>query len=277
MKTIAQTLAQARASGIDGLDARVLLAYALHCEITWLLAHDDAPVDRAQASRFQTLVERRRAGEPVAYLTGERLFFGLPFHVSPAALIPRPETEHLVEAALEWARSRGRVRIADVGTGSGAIAVSLAVHLPETRVVATDRSRPALRVAAQNVARHHLDERVSLVQADLTAPLRPPFDLIASNPPYIPTSQLAQLEVARHEPRAALDGGRDGLAVIRHLLADAPRLLARPGLLLVEIGAGQAPAVCQLAGEIFHEADVSVVCDYGGHERVLRVALEGTA
>jgi release factor glutamine methyltransferase len=273
MATVGAALARARATGASARDAQVILGHVLRRDRGWLLAHPGALLGAAQAAAYADLVARRRTGEPVAYLTGQREFFGLAFHVSPAVLVPRPETEHLVEAALEWAAAYQPLTIADAGTGCGAMAVSLAAHLPQTRVVATDISRAALAVAAGNAERHAVAARLSLVQADLLAPVRPGVDLIVSNPPYIPTADLAALEVARHEPRAALDGGPDGLEVIRRLLGDAARLLARPGLLLVEIGAGQGPAATALARDTFPEAAITILPDYAGHGRVLRVAL----
>lgn len=275
MTMVGEVLALARDNGVATLDAQVLLANLMERERGWLLAHPEAALDGRQASCFRALVERCAAGEPVAYLTGRREFFGLSFDVSPAVLIPRPETEHLVEAALEWAKPRQPLAIADVGTGSGAIAVSLAVHLPGARLVATDTSRPALGVAARNAARHAVDDRIGLVQTDLLRGLRPYFDLIVANPPYIPSGQLADLAVARYEPHAALDGGPDGLDVVRRLLASVPRLLAVDGLLLVEIGAEQGAAVTALARESWPGADVAVLRDYAGHERLLRVELRG--
>jgi len=274
MATVGEVLAHARTPGVSPLDAQVILGHVLGRDRGWLLAHPEAPLSAAQAGAFAELIARRHTGEPVAYLTGQREFFGLVFHVSPAVLVLRPETEHLVEAALEWAAPRPPLTIADAGTGSGAIAVSLAAHLPQARLVATDISRAALAVAASNAERHGVAARLSLAQADLLAPLRPGVDLIVSNPPYIATADLAALAVARHEPRAALDGGPDGLEVIRRLLRDAARLLARPGLLLVEIGAGQGAAATALARDLFPEADVAVLPDYAGHDRLLRVALE---
>lgn len=273
--TVGEALAHARALGVSALDAQVILGHVLGRDRGWLLAHPEARLSAAQATTFAELIARRHTGEPVAYLTGQREFFGLTFHVSPAVLVPRPETEHLVEAALEWATPRQPLTIADAGTGSGAIAISLAAHLPQARVVATDISRAALAVAAGNAERHGVAARLSLVQADLLTPLHPGVALIVSNPPYITTADLAALEVARHEPHAALDGGPDGLEVIRRLLRDAARLLAQPGLLLVEIGAGQGAAATALAREPFPNAAITVLADYAGHDRVLRVALEG--
>jgi release factor glutamine methyltransferase len=277
MATIGEALARARDSGVKLLDAEVLLGHVLGRARTWLLAHPEETLDTEQSESFSALVERWLSGEPVAYLTGQREFFGLSLAVSPAVLIPRPETEHLVEAALEWAGARQPLIVADAGTGSGAIAVSLAVNLPEARLIATDTSREALEMAARNASGHGVEKRVMLVQTDLLGGLRPPFDLIVSNPPYIPGGQLSELEVARYEPHAALDGGQDGLDVIRRLLADAPRLLGDDGLLLVEIGAGQGRAVASLARGIWPEADIALLPDYSGHERVLRVAVGGTS
>jgi release factor glutamine methyltransferase len=215
------------------------------------------------------------AGEPVAYLTGTRAFYDRDLVVTPAVLIPRPETEHLVEAALAWARGlaperqRG-LRIADVGTGSGAIAVTLAAHLPGAQVWAVDISAEALAVAAQNAARHGVTGHLILVEGDLLAQV-PPVDLIAANLPYVPRAKLAALPVTRHEPWLALDGGPDGLDLIRRLLAQAPAVLAAGGLALLEIEAGQGPAVRALAEAAFPGAAVAVLTDWTGHDRLVRI------
>ncbi|MEB2289188.1 MAG: peptide chain release factor N(5)-glutamine methyltransferase [Anaerolineae bacterium] len=276
--TIAGALAWARAvlneaAGSEPLDAPLLLAHILGCERTALLAHPQRPLTPTQLTAFCALVERRASGVPLAYLAGERAFFDLTLIVTPDVLIPRPETEHLVERALAWARARARSpRIADVGTGSGVIAVTLARHLPGARVWALDVSRAALGVARRNAARYDLAERVHLVQADLLGPLlgaRGAFDLIAANLPYVPTSALETLPVSRHEPRLALDGGPDGLAVIRRLLAQVPRILAADGLLLLEIEAEQGERAAALAATALPGARVTVHADYAGHDRVI--------
>ena len=276
--TVAAALAWARAAlseaaDSEPLDAPLLLAHVLGCEQAALLAHPQRPLTPAQSAAFCALVARRADGIPLAYLTGERAFYDLTLIVTPDVLIPRPETEHLVERALAWAQGRaGSPRIADVGAGSGAIAVTLARHLPAARVWALDVSRAALGVARRNAARYDLGERIHCVQADLLGPLlgaRGAFDLIAANLPYVPTSALEALPVSRREPRLALDGGPDGLAVIRRLLAQVPRVLAADGLLLLEIEATQGERAAALAAAALPGARVTVHADYAGHDRVI--------
>ncbi|MBP8974108.1 MAG: peptide chain release factor N(5)-glutamine methyltransferase [Anaerolineae bacterium] len=278
LTTVAAALAWARAALSDAadsepLDAPLLLAHVLGCERAALLAHPDRPLTPAQSVALRALVARRADGVPLAYLTGERAFYDLTLIVTPDVLIPRPETEHLVERALAWARTRGKPpRIADVGAGSGAIAVTLARHLPAAQVWALDVSRAALGVARRNAARYDLGQRIRFVQADLLGPLlgaRGAFDLIVANLPYVPTSALEALPVSRHEPRLALDGGPDGLAVIRRLLAQVPRVLAADGLLLLEIEAAQGEQAAALTVEALPGARVTVHADYAGHDRVL--------
>lgn len=257
-------------SGAPRLDAQLILAHVLDCPREFLIGHGETPLTALHASAFDKLITLRARGMPTAYILGRRPFFDRQFRVTSHVLIPRPETENLVEAALEWVKARkaGRARIVDVGTGSGVIAVSLAAHLPESQVIATDISAQAALIARDNgVALPNLH----VVQADLLAPLTGPFDLIAANMPYIASAELDILDVARFEPLVALDGGPDGLALIRRLLAQAPQKLATPGLLLLEIGADQGAAVRELAAAIFPGAVVDVLKDYGRLDRVVRV------
>lgn len=266
-------------SATPRLDAELLLAHALGWPRARLLAERDhrPPVDEAAA--FGAMVERRSRGEPVAYLVGHREFYGLDFFVSPATLVPRPETELLVELAIAAARRRPRcaepLLIADVGTGTGAIAVALAAHLPEAVVYAVDLSAAALAVARRNVARHGLTGRVQLLHGDLLAPLPGPVDLIVSNPPY---TILAEVEpdVRAYEPRLALDGGPDGAAVYRRLLAAAPAYLRHGGALLLEIGSWQGELVAGLLREAFPTAAVEVRQDLAGRDRVVFAELPQT-
>ena len=258
----------------EPLDGEILLAHVLDRPRAALLAHPEAPLAPEQAAQFAALVKRRAAGTPVAYLIGHHPFYDRDLLVTPDVLIPRPETEHLVEAALGWARGRGALRVADIGTGSGAIAVTLAAHLPDAHVHAVDCSLAALDVARQNAERAGVTNRVTFHQGDLLAPLLHAslrLDLIAANLPYIPTADLAALNVARHEPALALDGGPDGLDAIRRLLAQAPGALATDGLVLLEIGAGQGEAVAALALQQFRGAAIAVLRDYAGHDRIVRV------
>ncbi len=237
-----------------------------------LLAHPERTLTPVQSDSFQRLIERRAAGEPVPYLTGTRAFFDRDWLVSPAVLIPRPETEHLIEAALDWAREHDVQRVVDVGTGSGAIAVTLAVHLPCAVVSAVDVSAEALLVARENAARAGMVDRIQFVQGDLLAPLvkaEQTVDLVAANLPYIPSGDLETLSVARWEPRLALDGGADGLDLVRRLLVQLPAVLAVPGLALLEIGAGQGERVAALAQAALPAARVRVLPDYAGFDRVV--------
>lgn len=266
-------------TGVGGrsprLDAEVLLAHVLAAPRTHLIAHRDAPLSGEAARRYRDLVRRRIGGEPVAYLVGERAFYDLELAVDDRVLIPRPETELLVDEALDWCRRSGHRcrRIADVGTGSGALAVTLARYLPDARVWAVDRSPGALAVAARNVARYGLADRVFLVCGDLLAPLAGRLDLIVANLPYVPRERLAHLDagVRDFEPREALDGGPDGLDIIRRLLPQAAERLAAPGLLLLEIDDGQGCAVEAAAGAALPDARASIHRDYAGLERMARI------
>jgi len=258
----------------EPLDAPILLAHVLGADRAALLAHPERPLTGAQRARFRALTVRRAAGEPVAYLTGRRAFYDMALRVSPDVLIPRPETEHLVEAALAWASGRRALVVADVGTGSGAIALALAAHLPDSEVWALDSSPGALAVARANAQEYDWGQRIRFAQGDLLQPLIAAgarADLIAANLPYIPSGEVDVLPVARYEPRRALDGGPDGLALIRRLLDQAPCALAPGGLLLLEIGAGQGAAVHELARAALPDARVRLLTDYAGHERVASI------
>jgi release factor glutamine methyltransferase len=272
-ESIAEALRRAIAtlmgkSGSPRLDAQLILAHVLDKPREYLIAHDDQSLSDLQISTFDKLLTLRTKGMPVGYLLGQRPFYDRVFKVTPHVLIPRPETEHIVEAALEWAKGRAVKYAVDVGTGSGAIAVTLAAHLPETRVIATDVSHAALVVARENATDL---TNIAFVQADLLTPLRGWFDIIGANLPYIPTDEVDVLEVARFEPHVALDGGVGGLAQIRRLLQQAPSRLASPGLLLLEMGLDQGAEVMKLAREVLPTASVSILKDYAGVDRVVRV------
>ncbi|HHX42587.1 MAG TPA: peptide chain release factor N(5)-glutamine methyltransferase [Chloroflexi bacterium] len=268
-------LLAARGAHAPRLDAEVLLAHVLATSRPYLIAHRSEPLPAAAARRFRELVMRRSRGEPVAYLVGERAFYDVDLVVDDRVLIPRPETEMLVEEALAWCwQAEGRCqRVADVGTGSGALAVTLARHLVQARVWAVDCSSAALAVAAHNVARYGLAERVFLVCGDLLAALSGPLDLIVANLPYVPAGRLPRLEtgVRDYEPHDALDGGPDGLEVIRRLLPEAAERLGAPGLLLLEIDEGQGAAVAAAAHAHLPTARISVHRDYAGLERMVRI------
>ncbi|MEX2143150.1 MAG: peptide chain release factor N(5)-glutamine methyltransferase [Anaerolineales bacterium] len=256
------------------LDSEVLLAQVLGKERGWLLAHPEAEVDVAQAGAFEAGLARLEAGEPLPYILGEWEFFGLKLKVSPEVLIPRPETELLVETALAWlAAHLGRRLAADVGTGSGCIPVALATHAPNLDVVAGDLSPGALAVAKANVERYHLQARVQLVESDLLEKLTGPFDVISANLPYIPEARLPELAVSKWEPQLALGGGEDGLRFIEPFLQQAQTKTTPKALILAEIDASLEGAVVQLARGLWPDAQVAVRSDLAGLPRLLRVEL----
>ncbi|SRR5579875_337712 len=265
-------------NGIDSpeLDAELLLAAAAGVDRTRLLAGCWS-ADRECVRRFHLLVERRAAREPIAYIVGRKEFYGLDFEVGPTVLIPRPETELLVDCALKILRARPGSRVLDIGTGSGAIAVAIAVHAPDAEVTATDLSAAALELAARNVRHHGCGLRINLFVGDLFAALpcsHQKYDLIVSNPPYVREEDIAQLdpEVARYEPQMALSGGKDGLDFYRRLAAEAASYLRPRGEVIVEVGAGQAAEVAGLL-EAGGCRAVETLRDLAGHERAVRARL----
>jgi release factor glutamine methyltransferase len=236
------------------LDAEVLLAHVRGCPRIALYTAFDEVVAEAERTRFRELVRRRGAGEPVAYLVGSREFFSLPFTVTPAVLVPRPETEGLVVRVIDLCKPVAAPRIVDVGTGSGAIAVTLAKHLPRARIVATDVSAEALEVARANAARHGVAERITFVACDLLddPAAAGPWDVIASNPPYVREDEFESLppDVRLYEPRGALVAGPRGIEVVERLAAAAAGCLEPGGWLVVEIGPAVATAAtAALAGQ----------------------------
>jgi release factor glutamine methyltransferase len=273
--TIGKALRDARAAlpGDEAaLEAEVLLMHALGIDRAKLYACLDEPLSSEESAAFARLVARRKAHEPLAYITGHREFFGLEFEVTRDVLIPRPETETLVEVAIAFVGERA-VAVADIGVGSGIIAVSLAKALPKATFVGTDVSKAALEVARRNAERHGVADRIDFREGELLAPIEGRLDVIVSNPPYVKTAELgtAQPEIREHEPRVALDGGSDGLDVIRRLLAEAPVRLAEGGPLFCEIGASQGEAVRALATAAFPAARIEIMKDLGGRDRVLCV------
>jgi release factor glutamine methyltransferase len=258
MPPLHERLADARRAlmeaGIDpdeaAIDAEVLARHALGWDRAQLLTAWRDPVPAALAPAFDPLLQRRLAREPVAYIIGRREFWGRDFAVTPAVLVPRPETEIIVEEALDQARGGAATGIiVDVGTGSGCLAVTLAIEFPRARVVATDISPAALEVARRNAERHGVAARIAFLEADVLEGTGVRADLIVSNPPYVPETEAGSLppDVARYEPHPALFGGADGLDVIRRLFAAAPARLAEQGRLVVEFGFGQEAAIRALA------------------------------
>ncbi|MEH2564370.1 peptide chain release factor N(5)-glutamine methyltransferase [Bradyrhizobium sp. AZCC 2289] len=240
--------ARFRSGGIDSaeLDARMLVGAVLDLDLTGMIMAADRPLDCGESLRLEDFTRRRLAGEPVARILGHKEFWGLPLQLSPATLVPRPDTETVVELALEMLRndgaSRRPLRIADLGTGSGAILLALLSELPQAHGFGTDISAEALQTAGANAARAGLADRATFVACDYATGLSGPFDLIVSNPPYIRGADIAGLaaEVRDYDPRAALDGGADGLDAYRALIPQAAGLLAPGGALVVEAGQGQS-------------------------------------
>ncbi len=252
-------------------EAEALLTASLGVTRAWLYAHGEEKPEAAELKHYFALVARRAASEPYAYLAGEKEFMSLSFLVTPAVLIPRPETELLVETAVRELKGRENLRILDVGTGSGAVAVSIAVFLPESEVVAVDISPAALNVAMQNAARHNVTDRVRFLAGDLYAPVsRERFDVVVSNPPYISLTEIETLErdVKDYEPRLALNGGSDGLDFYRRLTAELAVLAAPPALLLFEVGCRQSEAVADLCSAAGYK-NISLFNDLAGIPRIV--------
>jgi len=247
------------------LEAELLLAHVLEVERLRLYLDADRPLDPSEVDAFRALVKRRALGEPVAYLTGTKEFYGLAMEVTRAVLVPRPETELIVDRARELQPRR----VLEIGTGSGCIAVAIAVRLPEAQVVATDVSPQALAVARRNAEKHGVANRIEFREGDLFAPVEGTFDLIASNPPYV-ADGAAMPNVEAHEPHVALFAGRDGLDVLRKLIPDAKRHLAPGGSILCEIADEQSAAVRALAEP--HYAEISFHADLAGMLRVVELS-----
>jgi release factor glutamine methyltransferase len=233
-------------------DAELLLLHTLQISRVTLLTHSGRELSAEQQALYRASIRRRLQHQPIQYITGEQEFYGLLLDVTPAVLIPRPETEHLVEAVLAHLPKDISLQIADIGTGSGAIAIALAVHLPQAEITALDLSPEALAVAAANARKHSVANRVHLIESNLLAALNQKssqsFDAIVSNPPYIPESERASLhpQVRDHEPAAALFAGPDGLDLYRRLIPQAYAALKSNGLLALEIGHGQREAIAAL-------------------------------
>ncbi|MDR1232565.1 MAG: peptide chain release factor N(5)-glutamine methyltransferase [Spirochaetaceae bacterium] len=278
--TVADILASAAASLAESsaetprLDAELLLARVLATTRSVLLAHRDDTVSAEDCAAFAEEVRRRAAGESVAVITGHKEFRYLDFIVTGDTLVPRPETETLVEAALEKAalktKPAGPVTVLDLGTGSGAVGLSIKYEAPDTLVTLSDLSEAALDVARKNSEKHRLP--VTLVQSDLFANIDCAFDIIASNPPYIPSDEIAALKKeVRNEPRLALDGGEDGLALIRQIVHESPAHLNSGGYLLLEADPRQMPAIKQLLRE-HNYRHIAIRKDLSANDRIITAA-----
>lgn len=259
------------------LDAQLLLAHVIGRPRAWLLAHLETHLSQPQIDSAAEAFSRLQAGEPLPYILGHWEFFGLDFDITKDVLIPRPETELLVEKAISWLASRPEARsVADIGTGSGIIAASIAMHIEDAQILATDLSPAALQVAKRNAQKFHIHHQINFVECDLLPNssfiFHPSsFDLICANLPYIPTEALHQLPIYGKEPTLALDGGADGLEIYRRLFKIAPDWLAPHGLMLLEIEASLGMQTLSLAYDSFSEVTIHLHQDLTGRDRLLEI------
>jgi len=274
----------ASVSDTPALDASVLLARIMERPRSWILTHPELTLTDEQQKQLDTSLSRLQNGEPFPYVLGRWEFFGLEFEVTPDVLIPRPETELLVEKAIAWLQKKPTKRnVADIGTGSGAIAVSIAVNVPNLNILATDISANVLQVAKRNAEKHGVSGRVEFVECDLLpeskaegqkSDLRPlTFGLVCSNLPYIPTNTLKHLPIYQREPTLALDGGEDGLDIFRKLLNIVPDWLAPNALVLLEIESTLGEQTMQLARQHFPHAQINLHQDLTGRDRLIEIQL----
>ena len=284
MTTIQQALAQGISRDIESLDTQLLLCHVLDVERSTLYAYPERELAPEQEQRYLSLLERRAQGEPVAYLTGHKEFYGLDLVVDSRVLIPRPETELLVETALHICRQKIAAGhppiVADIGTGSGAIPIALAVNEPRLPYLyATDISADDLAVAALNCQRHHVEQRIHLLQGDLIAPLPEPVDLLTANLPYVGTSETPLLtpDVYDYEPHLALFSGPEGLDLLERFLKDVARsnVLKAEGVVLLEIGYHQRERLEKMISALWPQARLDVYRDYAGWDRVVQVNVNG--
>lgn len=279
MITVSQLINQSaarleRISETPFLDAQTLLGHNLGKTRAWLLTHPEENLSEAALTPFLLDLESLLEGIPLPYVLGHWEFFGLDFHVSPDTLIPRPETELLVEQAIDWITAWHKpCLVADIGTGSGCIAISIAWYSPDVHIIATDISIPALQVAHKNANAHGVAGRVNLINSDLFPPIIERFDLICANLPYIPTNTLQRLKISGKEPNFALDGGSDGLDYIARLINKLPDHAAKKGTALLEIDSSQGEKVCHLASRKIPSAEIKIMPDLSGKDRLLQIKL----
>jgi len=284
LKILQWTTAYFKSHAVDSprLTAEILLAHVMDIDRIDLYLSFDQPLTRSELAAFKGFIKRRLSREPVAYITGTREFWGIDFTVTPDVLIPRPETEFLVEESLKLIPadvSSGRFRLIDVGTGSGAVVVSLAVNRPGHLYFASDISKQAIRVASQNASCNDVGQDIFFFAGELFAALNPDdikFDLIVSNPPYIPSNDIAALaqEVGKHEPKSALDGGMKGLDVIVKIVKNAPLYMKKNGMLMLEIGFDQKEHMEQIVVDDGRYFNLNFIKDYSGHDRVVQMRLK---
>ena len=257
------------------LDARLLLEHLLDVPHSYLVVHHAQPLTAEQEQQYKQLLERAQQQEPIPYITGQAPFFDFELHVTPAVLIPRPETEQLVETAVAYARQHNAQTAVDVGTGSGCMAIALARFLPDLQVTAVDISPAALAIAQQN-ARQLAPGRIQFQQSDLLQTIARPVNMIVANLPYVTSGEWQSLAdgVKLHEPALALDGGEDGLELIRRLLEQAATRLRPNGAIFLEIGWQQGQSAQAEAQRCFPQASVTVLPDYAGHDRIVKIVIE---
>ncbi len=260
-----------KVSDTPGLDAQVVMGHVLDRSRSWVMAHPEKILTGEQVLTLDKMLTRLEKGEPLPYVLGRWEFFNLEFELTKDVLIPRPETELLVERAVSWLQAHpDYTHVADIGTGSGCIGIALAVNVPSINVTATDISPAAIELARRNAAKNGVDSRIEFVQQDLF-PSQGEYHLIVSNPPYIPSDTLQKLPIYGREPTLALDGGADGLSLVRRILTAAPDRLLPGGLLLMEIEASEGPAVLSLVYDSFGEAEIHLHKDFSGRERLLEI------
>ena len=255
------------------LEAELLLRHTLKIDRAQLYTEPDCELKQRHAETYRTYIKRRIKGEPSAYITGHREFFGLDFYVDKNVLIPRPETELLVEQAIIRAKNYRHPVIADVGTGSGAIAVSLARNLPDAEIYAVDISKAALKVAGRNCLTQGVRDRVKLLRSDLLEQISSQVDIIVANLPYVITDEVARVNTSGFEPSLALDGGADGMNVVTRLCVQAKEQLHPGGFLLLEIGLGQNQRTSDILQELYPVANIEIMSDLSGIARVVCLTL----
>jgi release factor glutamine methyltransferase len=277
--TISQALNQSvetlqKSSDTPNLDSQILLASTLEKPRAWVISHSEEKLSKFENARFQAGIISLVEGTPLPYIIGKWEFFGLEFFITPDTLIPRPETELMVEHALQWLDDHPGHRIAaDIGTGSGCIAVALAKNSTDLSILASDISYSALKIAVKNSKMHEVDERVQFVVSDLLPPLAIQYDMICANLPYIPAQTLTALRIFGHEPDLALNGGEDGLDYITQLLTISPAYTKPGAILLVEIDSSQGREVLSIANECFPSAEISLLQDLARNDRLIKIQL----
>ncbi len=282
IRDLLRTAIERLSSDTPQLDAQVLLAHVLGKSRAWAMAHFEDDVTEKQKQEIETALTKLGAGEPLPYVLGEWEFFGLKFDVTKDVLIPRSETEALVEKALAYLRKfPDKKRIADIGAGSGAIAISIAVHVPNAKILATDISSAALQVARRNAQKNNAQDQIEFVECDLLPESKVEsqksdlrhltFDLLCANLPYIPTETLRGLSIFGREPTLALDGGSDGLELFRRLFKLAPDYLAPRGLMLLEIESSLGALTINLASKFFPSAKINLHQDLAGKDRLIEI------